>query len=80
MKYRKILLYLCLALFILLCLACKNESQEETVHSRCALSKHSKTAMEAEKPVMRVVLDDKAIAAFTKQKVIAAYCVTMGAS
>ena len=80
MKYRKILLYLCLVLFILLCLACKNESQEETVHSCCALSKHSKTAMEAEKPVMRVVLDDKAIAAFTKQKVIAAYCVTMGAS
>jgi len=79
MKYAKSFLYVCLVLLILGCIACKRETRQDTSQT-CALNKHSQISVTAERPVVQVVIDDKALAAFTKQKVTAAYCVAMGAS
>ena len=79
-KYTKSFLYACLVLLILGCIACKRETRQDTSQV-CTLNKQLQTSVEAEeKPVTCVVIDDKALAAFTKQKVTAAYCVAMGAS
>ena len=78
-KYTKSFLYVCLVLLILGCIACKRETRQDTSQV-CTLNKHSQISVDAEKPVTCVVIDDKALAAFTKQKVTAAYCVAMGAS
>jgi len=78
-KYTKSFLYVCLVLLILGCIACKRETRQDTSEI-CTLNKQLQRSGEAEKPVTRVVIDDKALAAFTKRKVTAAYCVAMGAS
>lgn len=78
-KYKKSLPYIYFVLLVLGSIACKSEGRQNAVRS-CALNAKVKTAVEAEKPVSRVVIDDKALAAFTKQKVTAVYCVAMGAS
>ena len=60
-------------------IACKSEGRQNTVRS-CASNAKATTVAGGEKPVTRVVIDDKALASFTKQKVTAVYCVAMGAS
>ena len=66
-KYKKSLSYICFILLVLGSIACKSEGRQNTVAG-------------GEKPVTRLVIDDRALAAFTKQKVTAVYCVAMGAS
>ena len=78
-KYKKSFSYVCFAVLILGCSACKREVREDTSQV-CALNKQPQTSVETEKPIVSVILDDKAIAAFSKQKTKAVYCVTMGAS
>lgn len=77
--YKKSISYVCLVLLILGCIACKREAQQDAAQT-CTVNEKVKTAAGAERPVTRVVIDDKALAAFTKQKVTAVYCLTMGAS
>ena len=77
--YKKSISYVCLVLLILGCIACKREAQQDAAQT-CTADKRTQTAVRAERPVTRVVIDDKALAAFTKQKATAVYCVAMGAS
>ena len=77
--YKKRFLYVCLVLLILGCIACKREARQDAAQT-CTVNEKVKTAAGVERPVAHVVIDDKALAAFTKQKVTAAYCVAMGAS
>ena len=76
-KYKKRLPYICFILLALGSIACKSEGRQNTVRS-CASNAKVKTI--AEKPVACVVIDDKALAALSKQKAAAVYCVAMGAS
>ena len=78
-KYKKSLSYICFILLVLGSIACKSEGRQNTVHS-CASNEKVKTVAGGEKPITRVVIDDRALVAFTKQKVTAVYCVAMGAS
>ena len=78
-KSRKILSYIWLTLLVIGCVACNHEARNNTSQT-CALNKHSQISVAAERPIVQVVIDDKALAAFTKQKVTAVYCVAMGAS
>ena len=78
-KHKKRFSCICLVLLILGCIACKREARQDTAQT-CAVTEKAKIAARAEKPVAKVVLDDKAIAAFTKQKATAVYCVAMEAS
>lgn len=78
-KYKKSLPYVCVMLLALGCFGCKAEARQDAVQT-CALDQKAKTTIESEKPVTRVVFDDKALAALTKQKVTVIYCIAMGAS
>ena len=78
-KYKKSLPYICCILLALGSIACKSEGRQDPVRS-CASNAKVKTVAEGEKPITRVVIDDRALVAFTKQKVTAVYCLTMGAS
>lgn len=76
-KYKKSLPYICCILLALGSIACKSEGRQAPVRS-CASNAKVKTI--AEKPVACVVIDDKALAALSKQKAAVVYCVAMGAS
>ena len=86
--YKKRFLYVCLVLLILGCIACKREARQDaaqtcTVNEKvktAVLDQKVKTSIEAEKPISCVVIDDKALTAFVKQKATAVYCIAMGAS
>ena len=68
-------------LLVLGCVGCRENARQETAQMTCVSNAHSQTATAAaEQPVTHVVFDDKALAALTKQKATAAYCVAMGAS
>ena len=60
-------------------MGCKPEARQDTAQS-CAPNNPSKTVTTVENPVLRVVFDDKAVAALTKHSATAVYCVAMGAS
>ena len=77
--YKKRFLYVCLGLLILGSIAWKGEARQNAAQT-CATNEQAKTAAGAEKPVACVVIDDKALAALSKQKATAVYCVAMGAS
>ena len=79
LKYKKNFLYVCSFLLIVGCIACKPESRRDTAQT-CAANEKTKTGAGVEKPVAQVVFDDKALAALSKQKAIAIYCIAMGAS
>ena len=78
-KYKIYLPFVCLILLALGCIGCKREARQDTAQM-CTLNQKAKTAVEAEKPVTRVVFDDKALAALNKQQATAIYCIAMGAS
>ena len=79
LKYKKNFLYVCSVLLIVGCIACKPESRRDTAQT-CAANEKIKTGAGVEKPVAQVVFDDKALAALSKQKATAIYCIAMGAS
>lgn len=79
LKYKKNFLYVCSFLLIVGCIACKPESRRDTAQT-CAANEKTKTGAGGEKPVAQVVFDDKALAALSKQKATAIYCIAMGAS
>ena len=79
LKYKKNFLYVCSVLLIVGCIACKPESRRDTAQT-CAANEKTKTGAGAEKPVAQIVFDDKALAALSKQKATAIYCIAMGAS
>jgi len=78
-KYKKYLSFVCLIILALGCMGCKPEARQDTAQS-CAPNNPSKTVTTVENPVLRVVFDDKAVAALTKHSATAVYCVAMGAS
>lgn len=78
-KYKKSLLYIYLTLLVIACIACNREAQQHTPQP-CPLNKQPQISVTAEKPVTHVVIDNKALAAFTKRKVRTVYCVAMGVS
>ena len=79
-KYNKSLSYICFILLALaVIIACKPQSRQDTAQT-CVLDQKVKTSIEAEKPISCVVIDDKALTAFVKQKATAVYCIAMGAS
>lgn len=79
LKYKKNFLYVCSVLLIVGCIACKPESRRDAAQT-CAANEKTKTSAGVEKPVAQVVFDDKALAALSKQKATAIYCIAMGAS
>ena len=78
-KYNKSLSYICFILLALAVIACKPQSRQDTAQT-CVLDQKVKTSIEAEKPISCVVIDDKALTAFAKQKATAVYCIAIGAS
>ena len=78
-QYTKSVSYVWLVLLIISCSACNREARNAPAQT-CTTNEKPQAAAEAERPVARVVFDDKALAALTKQKATAVYCIAMGAS
>ena len=78
-QYTKSVSYVWLVLLIISCSACNREARNAPAQT-CTINEKPQAAAEAERPVARVVFDDKALAALTKQKATAVYCIAMGAS
>ena len=74
-KYKKGLPYLCILLFTVACMACANKAEQG-----CSSNGHSRTNTRTGIQTAQVVVDDKAKASLTKQRVEAVYCVAMGAA
>ena len=78
-KYTNSISRVWLVLFIVSAIACNREAQQATAPT-CTVSKKTQAAAQAERPIAQVVFDDKALAALSKQKATAVYCIVMGAS
>jgi len=78
LRYKKNVWCLCVLVFAFIGISCKDEAPQ-SMGQTCSVNNHA-AAMTSENPVKTVILDDKAKAALTKQKVTAVYCVAMGAS
>ena len=74
-KYKKGLPYLCTLLFTVACMACTNKAEQ-----KCSSNSQGRTDMRTGIQTAQVIVDDKAKASLTKQRVEAVYCVAMGAS
>ena len=78
-KYTNSISRVWLVLFIVSAIACNREARHDPAQT-CTINEKPQAAAQAERPIAQVVFDDKALAALSKQKATAVYCIAMGAS